>query len=186
MVVTNTLEAIAGSMLIFFKVMGTTIPNKPATIIVIIMDIEIINESKLSWNHNWTINALITAKIIPFKIPILNSLRIFCVKLFLVKSFVAKVLTVTAKVCAQKLVAKKIPKSYFTKMSKTNVILNALIRKTQLRLIDSNRQSNELANEISILLDQLDSKSPPKKNLLEERIKNIRVNINKIQNSIET
>ena len=94
--------------------------------------------------------------------------------------------TVTAKVCAQKLVAKKIPKSYFTKMSKTNVILNALIRKTQLRLIDSNRQSNELANEISILLDQLDSKSPPKKNLLEERIKNIRVNINKIQNSIET
>lgn len=94
--------------------------------------------------------------------------------------------TVTAKVCAQKLVAKKIPKSYFTKMAKTNVILNALIRKTQLRLIDSNRQSNELANEISILLDQLDSKSPPKKNLLEERIKKIRVNINKIQNSIET
>ena len=71
-------------------------------------------------------------------------------------------------------------------MGKTNVILNALIRKTQLRLIDSNRQSNELANEISILLDQLDSKSPPKKNLLEERIKKIRVNINKIQNSIET
>ena len=94
--------------------------------------------------------------------------------------------TVTAKVCTQKLVAKKIPKSYFTKMAKTNVILNALIRKTQLRLIDSNRQSNELANEISILLDQLDSKSPPKKNLLEERIKKIRVNINKIQNSIET
>jgi CRP-like cAMP-binding protein len=94
--------------------------------------------------------------------------------------------TVTAKVCAQKLVAKKIPKSYFTNMGKTNVILNALIRKTQLRLIDSNRQSNELANEISILLDQLDSKSPPKKNLLEERIKKIRVNINKIQNSIET
>jgi hypothetical protein len=71
-------------------------------------------------------------------------------------------------------------------MAKTNVILNALIRKTQLRLIDSNRQSNELANEISILLDQLDSKSSPKKNLLEERIKKIRVNINKIQNSIET
>ena len=94
--------------------------------------------------------------------------------------------TVTAKVCAQKLVAKKRSKSYFTKMGKTNVILNALIRKTQLRLIDSNRQSNELANEISILLDQLDSKSPPKKNLLEERIKKIRVNINKIQNSIET
>ena len=93
--------------------------------------------------------------------------------------------TVTAIVCTQKLVAKKIPKSYFTNLNKKNVILNALIRKTQIRLIDSNRQSNELANEISTLLDQLDSKSPPKKNLLEERIKKIRVNINKIQNSID-
>ena len=94
--------------------------------------------------------------------------------------------TVTARVCAQKLVAKKIPKSYFTKMIKSNVILSALIRKTQIRLIDSNKQSNELANEILMLLDQLDSKSPPKKNLLEERIKKIRTNINKIQQISET
>ena len=94
--------------------------------------------------------------------------------------------TVTARVCAQKLVAKKIPKSYFTKMIKSNVILSALIRKTQIRLIDSNKQSNELANEISMLLDQLDSKSPPKKNLLQERIKKIRTNINKIQQISET
>ena len=94
--------------------------------------------------------------------------------------------TVTAKVCTQKLVAKKIPKSYFTNLSKTNVILNALIRKTQIRLMDSNKQSNELANEVSALLDQLDSKTPPKKNLLEERMKKLRTNINKIQNSTET
>ena len=94
--------------------------------------------------------------------------------------------TVTAKVCTQKLVAKKIPKSYFTNLNKTNVILNALIRKTQIRLMDSNKQSNELANEVSALLDQLDSKTPPKKNLLEERIKKLRTNINKIQNSTET
>ena len=94
--------------------------------------------------------------------------------------------TVTAKVCAQKVVAKKIPKSYFTNLNKTNVILNALIRKTQIRLMDSNKQSNELANEVSALLDQLDSKTPPKKNLLEERIKKLRTNINKIQNSTET
>ena len=79
--------------------------------------------------------------------------------------------TVTAKVCSQKLVAKKIPKSYFIKMNKSNVIMSALIRKTQIRLMDSNRQSNELANEISTLLDQLSSNTPPKKNLLEERIK---------------
>ena len=94
--------------------------------------------------------------------------------------------TVTAKVCTQKLVAKKIPKSYFTNLNKTNVILNALIRKTQIRLMDSNKQSNELANELSALLDELNSKVPPKRNLLEERIKKLRTNINKIQNSTET
>ena len=94
--------------------------------------------------------------------------------------------TVTAKVCTQKLVAKKIPKSYFTNLNKTNVILNALIRKTQIRLMDSNKQSNELANELSVLLDELDSKAPAKRNLLEERIKKLRTNINKIQNSTET
>mgnify|MGYP001220430496 FL=1 len=94
--------------------------------------------------------------------------------------------TVTAIVCTQKLVAKKIPKSYFTNLNKTNVILNALIRKTQIRLMDSNKQSNELANELSALLDELDSKVPPKRNLLEERIKKLRTNINKIQNSTET
>ena len=94
--------------------------------------------------------------------------------------------TVTAKVCTQKLVAKKIPKSYFTKLNKTNVILNALIRKTQIRLMDSNKQSNELANELSALLDELDSKAPAKRNFLEERIKKLRTNINKIQNSTET
>ena len=94
--------------------------------------------------------------------------------------------TVTAKVCTQKLVAKKIPKSYFTNLNKTNVILNALIRKTQIRLMDSNKQSNELANELSALLDELDSKAPAKRNLLEERIKKLRTNINKIQNSTET
>ena len=94
--------------------------------------------------------------------------------------------TVTAIVCTQKLVAKKIPKSYFTNLNKTNVILNALIRKTQIRLMDSNKQSNELANEVSALLDQLDSKAPAKRNLLEERIKKLRTNINKIQNSTET
>ena len=89
--------------------------------------------------------------------------------------------TVTAKVCSQKLVAKKIPKSYFIKMNKTNVIMSALIRKTQIRLMDSNRQSNELANEISTLLDQLSSNTPPKKNLLEERIKKIRSKVSEIQ-----
>ena len=81
--------------------------------------------------------------------------------------------TVTARVCAQKLVAKKIPKSYFTKMIKSNVVLSALIRKTQIRLLDSNRQSNELANEMSNLLDQFDSNNPPKKTFLKKEWKKL-------------
>ena len=52
---------------------------------------------------------------------------------------------------------------------KSNVILGALIRKTQIRLLDSNKQSNELANELSLLLDQLSSQSSPKKNILENK-----------------
>ena len=44
-VVTNTLEAIAGSIFIFLSVTGTNIPNSPATIIVNTIDIEIISES---------------------------------------------------------------------------------------------------------------------------------------------
>ena len=93
--------------------------------------------------------------------------------------------TVTARVCTQKLVAKKIQKSYFTKMMKSNVILGALLRKTQIRLIDSNKQSSELANEMSCLLDQLSSKQSSKKNILEERIKKIRTNISKMQQNID-
>ena len=98
-VVTNTLEEIAGSMFIFFNVTGTSIPNNPATTIVNIIEIEIIMDNWKSLNQIWTIKELIIANIIPFKIPILNSFKIFVVKLFFVKSLVAKDLTVTAKVC---------------------------------------------------------------------------------------
>ena len=93
--------------------------------------------------------------------------------------------TVTARVCSQKVVAKKIPKSYFAKIKKSDVVLNALIRKTQIRLIGSNKQSNDLANEMSALLDQIDSKAPPKKNELKERLKKIKNKITDIQNTSE-
>ena len=99
MVVTKTLDAIAGSIFIFFKVKGTSIPNSPAIIIVSTIDIEMIIERILSWNQIWTIKALMAANIIPFNIPIENSLKTFDEKLFCVKSFVAIVLTVTANVC---------------------------------------------------------------------------------------
>ena len=47
-VVTNTPEAIAGSIFIFFKVTGTKIPKRPAIIIVKIIEMEIIIERVLS------------------------------------------------------------------------------------------------------------------------------------------
>ena len=93
--------------------------------------------------------------------------------------------TVTAKAGNQRLAAKIIPKSYFINMTKSNVILGALIRKTQIRLMDSNKQSNELANEISSLLDQMDSKSPLKQNELAARLRKVRSNIDKIKQSTE-
>ena len=80
---------------------------------------------------------------------------------------------------------KKIPKSYFAKVKKSDIVLNALIRKTQIRLIGSNKQSNDLANEMSALLDQIDSKAPPKKNELKERLKKIKNKITDIQNTSE-
>ena len=44
-VVTKTLDDIAGSIFIFFSVTGINIPNKPATIIVKTIEIEIIKAS---------------------------------------------------------------------------------------------------------------------------------------------
>ena len=94
--------------------------------------------------------------------------------------------TVTAKACSQKVVAKKIPKSYFTQIKTSDLILNAIIRKTQIRLMDSNKQSNNLANQMSQLLDEINSKTPPKTNELAKRIKKIKDNINEIQLSSQS
>ena len=44
-VVTKTLEAMAGSILNFFRVIGTSMPNNPATIIFKIIEIEIIKDN---------------------------------------------------------------------------------------------------------------------------------------------
>ena len=43
-VVTKTLDAMAGSILNFLSVIGTNIPNSPATIIFKTIDIEIIKD----------------------------------------------------------------------------------------------------------------------------------------------
>ena len=47
-VVTKTLDAIAGSILNFFKVIGIKIPKRPATIIFSIIEIEIIRDRVVS------------------------------------------------------------------------------------------------------------------------------------------
>ena len=47
--------------------------------------------------------------------------------------------TVTARADTQKVVANIIPKDYFLKLKKNDLVLNALIRKTQIRLIDANK-----------------------------------------------
>mgnify|MGYP005834542301 CR=1 FL=1 len=51
-VVTKTLDAIAGSIFIFFRDTGTRIPKSPATIIFNIIEIDIIKDSVVSLNHN--------------------------------------------------------------------------------------------------------------------------------------
>jgi len=60
-------------MLIFFNETGTSIPNKPATIIFNIIEIPISNQRLISLNHNCTMIAVMIAKIIPLSIPIRNS-----------------------------------------------------------------------------------------------------------------
>ncbi|MAH99944.1 MAG: hypothetical protein CMN47_02510 [SAR116 cluster bacterium] len=53
--------------------------------------------------------------------------------------------------------ARKVPKTYITSMIKADPVLGALLRKTQHRLIDSNRQSVELAKELDKVFGQLES-----------------------------
>ena len=50
----------------------------------------------------------------------------------------------------------EVPKTYITGMIKADPVLGALLRKTQHRLIDSNRQSMELANELDKVFGQLE------------------------------
>ena len=65
-VVTNTLEAKAGSIFIFFNDTGTSIPNNPATIIFKIIETPINKDKFISLNQRWTITAVIIANITPF------------------------------------------------------------------------------------------------------------------------
>ena len=64
MVVTKTLEAIAGSILNFLSETGTKIPNSPATIIFSIIETAIIIVKLISLNHTRTTIPVIIANII--------------------------------------------------------------------------------------------------------------------------
>ena len=89
--------------------------------------------------------------------------------------------TVTARACSQKVVANIIPRDYFMKLKNNDVVLNALIRKTQVRLMDANKKINQLTNEVSELLSSLkgDSKVDGE---LSNRISNLRKKISEINN----
>ncbi len=89
--------------------------------------------------------------------------------------------TVTARACSQKVVANIIPKDYFMKLKDNDVVLNALIRKTQVRLMDANKKINQLANEVSELLSSLKGDSTVDGEL-SNRISNLRKKISEINN----
>ena len=65
---------------------------------------------------------------------------------------------------------------------KTDVVLNAIIRKTQVRLIEANKKTNQLAMEISDLLSSIKSKGDGQ-NELAQRIANLRTKITEINKS---
>lgn len=54
------------------------------------------------------------------------------------------------------LTARKVPKTYINNMIGADPVLGAFLRKTQHRLIDSNRQSIELAMELDKVVGQLE------------------------------
>ena len=53
--------------------------------------------------------------------------------------------------------ARKIPKNYFDEIRRKDIVLAALIRKIELRLIASNEQSNELSNELERISSALEN-----------------------------
>lgn len=72
--------------------------------------------------------------------------------------------TVTAKTGKFNVFASFIPKKNFLQLIEKNTALSAIIKKTQLRLIDSNHQSQELTNEIEKLASLIEkTKSDTKK-----------------------
>ena len=53
------------------------------------------------------------------------------------------------------LTARKVPKTYISNMLNGDPVLGAFLRNTQIRLMDSNEQSMELANELEKVAGQL-------------------------------
>ena len=76
-------------------------------------------------------------------------------------------------------VVHKVPKDYFKKLADTDVVLNAIIRKTQVRLIDANKKTNQLAMEVTDLLSSIKDKGG-EQNELSQRISNLKKKITEI------
>ena len=72
------------------------------------------------------------------------------------------------------LTARKVPKTYISNILNSDPVLGAFLRNSQHRLMDSNEQSMELANELEKVADQLqcyfaslDTVDPEQRNILE-------------------
>ena len=79
-----------------------------------------------------------------------------------------------------KVQANKIPHFSLKKMMNSDKVLAAILRKTQLRLIDSNSQSQDLASDLDNVLQKLDSKNLNIKNI-ESYLKTIRKKLASMQ-----
>ena len=85
MVVRKTLEAIAGSILLWPKIIGVVVPTNQATAIIITIAKAITPPASIAMH--------------PFKLPTINSLLITRHAFVMVISFIASVLTATVKIC---------------------------------------------------------------------------------------
>ena len=82
--------------------------------------------------------------------------------------------SVNAVACPAGLTARKVPKTYISKMLNNDPVLGAFLRNTQIRFMDFNEQSMELANELEKVAEKLKcylaplgSVDPEQRNILE-------------------
>ncbi len=85
--------------------------------------------------------------------------------------------TVSARAGDKIVKVRKIPRNYFKDLQEKDIIMNALIKNAQLRLIDSNQQSAELAKEIDLIIRMVENQRA-NNNEISQRLKDIQSKLN--------